>query len=369
MDLSKRKIGDKILDDLTLEITKKCPMSCILCSSNGGEPYPNEFSLIELKNIVNQAKSLGVTQISLSGGEPLTCTYILDICKYIADLNIDVFVYTSGNTIDENNSISAISTDYFLKLKNTGVKEIVFSIHGSNPHIHDKITRTEGSFANLLESIKNSQAAELKVDVHFVPIKSNFRDLPSIVSLIKSFGLNSLHILRFTPQGRGYVNKDQLALSLDETLELREILEKLIHDSNIKIVIGAHYNELGLSNKKCTAGIEKAVIRPDGYVFPCVGMKGIEKFIDFNNIKNNSLEYIINESFGFSLLKTPFYKCENKTCGSCISKCTYKTECMAQSLLESDTFREISLLSECIVKNLYESADTYHKISVSKHLR
>lgn len=193
--------------------------------------------------------------------------------------------------------------DYFLKLKSAGVNEIVFSIHGSNPHIHDKITRKKGSFANLLESIKNSQKAELKADVHFVPIKANFRYLPSIISLIKSFGLNSLHILRFIPQGRGYVNKDQLALSLNETLELRGILEKLMLDSNIRIVIGAHYNELGLSNKKCTAGIEKAVIRPDGFVFPCVGMKRIEKFIDSNDIRGDSLEKIINESYGFRLLK------------------------------------------------------------------
>ena len=71
----------QILNDLTLEITKKCPMNCILCSSEGGEAAPNEFSLTELKDIVDQAKSLGVTQISLSGGEPLTHKHILDICK------------------------------------------------------------------------------------------------------------------------------------------------------------------------------------------------------------------------------------------------------------------------------------------------
>lgn len=342
-DLNKRKIGDKTLDDLTLEITKKCPMSCILCSSNGGEPYPNEFSLIELKNIVNQAKSLGVTQISLSGGEPLTCSYILDVCKYIADLNIDVFVYTSGNIIDENNSISAISTDYFSKLKNAGVKEIVFSIHGSNSHIHDKITRTKGSFANLVESIKNSQAVKLNADIHFVPIKSNFRDLPAIVSFIKSFGLNSLHILRFVPQGRGYVNKDQLALSLDETLELREILKKLILDSNIRIVIGAHYNELGLSNKKCTAGIEKAVIRPDGFVFPCVGMKGIKQFLSNNNIKNDSLVNIIDKSYGFTFLRTNFYNCGNNSCSNCITECT-NGDCIAQIIFESNLDFKVPVL-------------------------
>ncbi len=162
---------------------------------------------------MDQAKSLGVTQISLSGGEPLTYAYILDICKYIVDLDIDVFVYISGNTIDENNSVSPISVDYFLKLKNAGVNEIVFSMHGSNPQINNRITRRENSFENLIESINNSQIVGLSADVHFVPIKENYGDLRAVVSLVKSFGLRSLHILRFVPQGRGYKYKDQLALS------------------------------------------------------------------------------------------------------------------------------------------------------------
>ncbi|MEA3324912.1 MAG: radical SAM protein, partial [Euryarchaeota archaeon] len=85
-----------ILKDLTLEITRKCPMKCVLCSSNGGDPLPNEFSLSELKDIINQAKSMGVAEISLSGGEPLTYPYIVDICEHITKLNIDSFIYTSG---------------------------------------------------------------------------------------------------------------------------------------------------------------------------------------------------------------------------------------------------------------------------------
>jgi len=300
------------LDDLTLEITKKCPMSCILCSSDGGEPYPNEFSLSELKDIVDQAKSLGVTQISLSGGEPFTYAYLLDICKYIVELDIDVFVYTSGNIIDETNSISPISVNYFLKLKIAGVKEIVFSMHGSNPHIHDKITRREGSFTNLLESIKNSQIVDLSAEVHFVPLKENYKDLLSIVPLVKSFGLRSVHILRFVPQGRGHKYINQLALSPNELSELRLIIEKLMCISDMNIVVGAHFNDLGFGSNKCTAGIEKVAIRPDGYVFPCVGMKGIENFIDHNDIRANSLEEIINQSYGFSISKKMLL--ENNCC-------------------------------------------------------
>jgi len=322
------------LDDLTLEITKKCPMSCILCSSEGGEPYSNEFSLSELKDIVDQAKSLGVTQISLSGGEPLTYPYLLEICRYISDLSVDVFVYTSGNTIGKNNSIYSVSKGYFLNLKSAGVKEIVFSIHGSNFRIHDKITRKSKSFENLLESIKNAQAIGLKTSAHFVPIRENFRDLPAVVSVIKSLGLNSIHILRFVPQGRGSEYRNELTLLPEEVSELHDILKRLIDVSDIDITIGAHYNCLGLNgNKRCTAGIKKIIIRPDGFVFPCVGMKGIKSFFN-NNIKSDSLENIIKKSYGFTFLRANFYNCRNNSCSSCTTECT-NSDCIAQLIFES----------------------------------
>ena len=320
--------------DLTLEITKKCPMGCILCSSDGGEPLSNEFKLSELKDIANQAKSIGVAEISLSGGEPLTYPYILDICEYITNLGIDISVYTCGNIFDSNNSLSSISEKYFFKLKESGVKKVVFSIHGPNPLIHDKITRKKESFNNLIVSIKNAQRANLDIEAHFVPLRENFQELPNIVSLLEKIGLKSLHILRFVPQGRGEQYKEVLELHPEDVLDLRKILVDLINKSDIKIIVGAHYNCLGLGNsKRCSAGIEKALIRLDGFVFPCVGMKKIERFIDFNNIKNNKLEQIINESYGFTLLKNILSR-ESHSCQQCISEYDCTNGCTAQRIIK-----------------------------------
>ena len=292
------------LKELTLEITKKCPMRCVLCSSDGGEPLQNEFNINEIKDIVNQAKSIGVNEISLSGGEPLTYPYILDICKYISELDINVSIYTSGNIFIENDNISSISLSYFKNLEKAGVNKIIFSLHGSNPHVHDEITGKPNSFKNLFDSIKNVQKTNLGTEIHFVPVRDNFKDLPAVVSLVKKIGLKSIHILRFVPQGRGEKYKDILELHSNEILELREILVNLISKSDIEIIVGAHYNCLGLdNNSKCTAGIDKAIIRPDGFVFPCVGMKKIKEFIDFNNIKNHKLKDIINNAYSFKFLK------------------------------------------------------------------
>ncbi|HJH29910.1 MAG TPA: radical SAM protein [Methanosarcinaceae archaeon] len=325
------------LQDLTLEITKKCPMKCILCSSNGGEPLPAEFSLSELKNIITQAKSLGVNEISLSGGEPLVYPHVLDLCKYITELKIAVSVYTSGNILDKSGQISPISENYFRKLKNAGANKIVFSLHGSNSKTHDQITGVPKSFENLMFSIRNLQKVGISTTIHFVPLRENFKDLPAIILLVKKMGLKSIHILRFVPQGRGGRYKDILELHPNEILGLRKILADLIEKSDMEIIVGAHYNCLGLGNdKKCTAGINKAVIRPDGFVFPCVGMKRIDSFIDCNNVKHDKLEHIINKSYGFRLLKSLLADAENRSCQHCTGEYSCTNGCIAQRLITND---------------------------------
>lgn len=293
------------LKDLTLEITRKCPMNCKLCSSNGGEPCDPEFSLDELKVIVDQAKDLEVSEISLSGGEPFTCPFLEELCRYTSDLGIDAFIFTSGNCFDDNRLVSSIPLDKFIDLKKSGVKKVVFSLHGSNADIHDRMTRKLGSFNNLLQSIENAQKADLELEVHVVPVKDNYRDIPAIVNLLEKLGVKSLHFLRFVPQGRGETYRDKLELANIEQLELNAILNNLLSSSPIKITVGAHFNELEIKTTGyCTAGTRKAVIRPDGYVFPCVGMKTVEKLIDNNNVKENNLEYIVTNSYGFKLSKT-----------------------------------------------------------------
>jgi Predicted Fe-S oxidoreductases len=322
------------LRDLTLEITRKCPMSCKLCSSNGGEPCDPEFTFEELKSIVNQAKDLGVTEISLSGGEPFTSPFLIDLCQYITNLDIDAFIFTSGNCFSHNGAVSAISSDKFDELKESGAKKIVFSLHGSNSNIHDEMTRKRGSYDNLLKSINNAQKAGLELEVHVVPVKENYRDIPSIVALLEKIGVKYLHFLRFVPQGRGEVYSDELELNDMEQLELNVILNSVFSKSSITITIGAHFNHLEIETTGyCTAGTRKAVIRPDGYVFPCVGMKTVKKMLDNNNIKESGLESIVTNSYGFKLSKRALCN-KNLNC------------CLAQKFLQLERIKKSSHITK-----------------------
>lgn len=62
-------------------------------------------------------------------------------------------------------------------------------------------------------------------------------------------------------------------------------------------------------------------------------MKRIKSFIDRNNISNIRLEDIINESYGFTLLKTILIESESNSCQSCISEYNCTNGCIAQRII------------------------------------
>ncbi len=137
-----------------------------------------------------------------------------------------------------------------------------------------------------------------------------------------------------------------------------------MHTSEISITVGAHYNDLGLGNNKCKAGIEKAVIRPDGFVFPCVGMKKVEEFMDCNNIRSNSLEYIINESHGFRLLRQILAAGMIKDFQQDGNVCKFNNYCIAQNIsefqlnnqrLSEKCKKRCDFNTDCIIQHLLES--------------
>jgi radical SAM protein with 4Fe4S-binding SPASM domain len=329
-------ISSPLLEELTIEITKKCPMRCVLCSSEGGEQDPNELSLIELQKIVDDAISLGLKVISLSGGEPLESPHALNLIKYAKEKGIRVFLYTCGN-IETKNGISAVDEKIFKVLKDLAIDKIIFSIHGPNSEIHEQITTKTGSFENLILSIKRAQRFLHSVELHFVPLLSNYEFIPQICQLAEELGTQQLSILRFVPQGRGSKNRRNLELTGKHILELRKILEEVLRDSSIHLRLGSPFNCFNIDNRtKCTAGIDKATLRHDGFLFPCVSLKRIIVEDLDNNIRKTSFNDIWMNSRIFYLIRSYHRLIKNGNCGKCYYFNTCGGGCLTQRMIDSD---------------------------------
>ena len=322
--------------DLTIEITRKCPMGCTICSSEGGDSDPAELSLTELCKVVDDAKQLGATTISLSGGEPLESPHALNFIRYVKRAGLTLNLYTCGNIYSENR-ISAIKEETFLILKELSVDKIIFSIHGPNAEIHETITTKMGSFDNLITSIKRAREYGHTVELHYVPVLSNFEFIPQTCHLAEELGICQLSVLRFVPQGRGAQNRENLEITGENIHKLEKILEDVRLNSSIQLRFGAPFNCFNIDNRtKCTAGIDKAILRPDGFLFPCVSLKRVIPEQNENDIRKMNIEEIWNHSRIFNLIRSFQNSVKKSKCGKCDFFSNCGGGCLTQRMIESD---------------------------------
>ncbi|MBD3228695.1 MAG: hypothetical protein GF329_10970 [Candidatus Lokiarchaeota archaeon] len=77
--------------------------------------------------------------------------------------------------------------------------------------------------------------------------------------------------------------------------------------------MGSPFNEFkNRVDHPCSAGRKVILIRPDGYTYPCVGLKHLNKFNNGNNIYEYSLEKIWRYSQIFQKIRK--YNSSNSNC-------------------------------------------------------
>jgi len=134
---------------------------------------------------------------------------------------------------------------------------------------------TKGNMANVLHSIINAKSVGLYTEIHFIPMRVNYKDIEDILELCEIGEIDKVSILKFVPQGRGKENQSDLQLSIDELRTFCENVDNLRSKYKINIRMGIPLtNE---SDHLCTAGCDKFAIRYDGVVLPCVAFKESDK--------------------------------------------------------------------------------------------
>ena len=274
------------LKELKIELTDACNLCCKHCSSLAKKISTKEISLNKAKIIIEEAIRMGVEEIKFSGGEPLLWKGIDELINILNNNNIKTCVYTTGNISLFNEKIEI--------LKSMGLNRIIFSLFSSDRKQHEDVTKIKGSYNKTISAIEKCVSLNISTEIHFVPLASNYKELPQIAWLGKKIGVSNISILRLVPQGRATKHKKEF-LSIEQNIELREIIITL-RKQGYNIRVGSPYNFLGLEDSKpCNSGTEELTIRPDLTICPCDAFKGItpkdlgikDKYY---SLKNNSLK-------------------------------------------------------------------------------
>lgn len=307
------------LRELYIEIGNKCYLACKHCSSEAGV-FANEFiHTHKLCNILKEGKELGANQLTISGGEPLLHEGLYEFARYAKKYGYFVKMYSCG-VLKENNNYLSISNKIFDNLKDAGIETIIFSLHGK-PETHDYITSVKGSFEITIESIRRAKSSGFKVEIHTVPMKVNFKEIPYIIRIARELCIDQVSLLRLVPQGRLRYYRD-LEMSIQDNIKFKEIIKNL-QDDKVNLRIGAPYSCL-LPNRKnfCSAGKNKLLIGPNGDVYPCEAFK-TELKGKTSNIYESSLSKIWNEDSVLNSIR----RLDISKIANC-NKCEYLFSCM-----------------------------------------
>lgn len=318
-----------MLKDLCFEIIQKCPNDCMFCSSNANIDKNNLITFEKFQMVVDHFMALGgIEELSISGGEPFLHPDLFKMIAYCKNLGIRVVLFTSGvrrncqmsdtdmevlrkkletqydsypKEVQEyavnhfmkvyeyynNKDFSAIDLSEMEYLKSIGVDKIVFDLQGAETDTYKKLMGKD-HFDYVTTSMIRASICGLNTDVHFIPMKINYKDFGDLIEILNIANIQQLSILNFVPQGRGEYNKNELMLTAEEMQEFKMLYNEYKGEFKGHIRVGIPL--LGENKHKCTAGLDKLVIKYDGTILPCPAFKEYDtKVLNEMGIKTPSI--------------------------------------------------------------------------------
>ena len=256
-----------MLSEISIEILQRCPNRCIYCSSHSNPQATHIIPFEIIKNVIDDAKSLGCKTVCLSGGEPFLHPQILDIISYIAKQQLICYVYTSGIYMKDE-VYSSLPNEYIEAIRGM-VDKVIFNVEADSSALYDQIMGTDvGGFDMMKKSINDCVSSGLVVETHVVPMQVNFKHLRSIFEMCYQLGVSKVSILRLVLQGRALENLSLVKLSGKDNREVTKLIKALNESYKGKVRIGLPYSD---SNCRiyCKAASDKINVRYDGNVYPC----------------------------------------------------------------------------------------------------
>lgn len=264
-DTVKRTWNDNRLMSVLLELTYACNLDCTFCYNDlslGGK----RLSLAQYRELLDDLASLGVLNLSLTGGEPLAHPRFFEIARHARDLGFVIRLKTNGHAIKEAVARRIRDeVDPFL---------VEVSIHGATADTHDRQTRVPGSFARLLGNIRTMKSFGLRVKANSVLTRWNEHEVEELLTLCDDLEV----VLQIDPEVKPKDDGDQSTLAIEASAEGQARYRRVLEARSKRDVAvtkdpspaATRRTNMAGTDKHCGAGSNNIAIDPYGSVLPCV---------------------------------------------------------------------------------------------------
>ena len=311
---------------LIAELTYRCPLRCPYCSNPldcGDAKYRQELATEDWLRVIQEARTLGVLQLGLTGGEPLLRDDLEVLVEAAYGAGLYSTLVTAGTLFTPVRAAA---------LHDAGLDHVQISIQDSRAAESDRIAGTR-SFDKKLEAARLAKALGFPLTLNVVLHRHNLDRIEEILELCEALKADRVELANTQYYGWALSNRSAL-LPTREQLERAEravaaARERRSFRMGILYVIPDYYEEYP---KPCMGGWGRRVmaIAPNGDVLPCQAASSIPG-MDFANIRDHSLEWIWFDSLAFNRFRGTDWMPE--PCRSCPRQEIDFGGCRCQALL------------------------------------
>ncbi len=306
------------------ELTHRCPLACPYCSNPLAlEGRDGELSAAEWARVFDEAAGLGVLQLHLSGGEPMSRRDVVEIVRAGSAAGLYTNLITSGIGLDQTR---------LAQLAEAGLDHIQVSIQDTLPESSDHIAGYRGAHAKKLALAAAIRAAGFPLTINAVVHRANIDRMEAMVALAVSLGAGRVEIAHAQYYGWALRNRAALMPTRAQALRAVEQIERMrVQYAGIIVIDAVLPDYYANRPKACMGGWAKQALNvtPSGRVLPCHAAETIPN-LGFWSVRDHTLADIWRVSPAFSAFRGEDWMGE--PCRSCALRSVDFGGCRCQAM-------------------------------------
>jgi SynChlorMet cassette radical SAM/SPASM protein ScmF len=324
------------LSQLYFYLTEGCNLKCRHCwvapKYEGQGKVGTTLDMDLFRNIILQGKSLGLTGVKFTGGEPLMHPQIFELLDIVRKEELTLVVETNGIlcTPELAAALKSASKGTFVSV----------SLDGADAATHEWVRGVPGSFEAALEGIRNLVNAGFHPQIIMTVMQKNRAQMEQVVLLAEQLGVSSVKFNLVQPTERGVaMHKAMETLSIEDLVALGSWVENTLAKSTNIFLDYSHplafrplskiYGNAGMGCGRCGIRGILGVLANGSYALCGIG-ESVPELV-FGHASTDRLETVWNDSPILEDLREGFPDKFEGICGECVLKGICLGSCIAQN--------------------------------------
>jgi radical SAM protein with 4Fe4S-binding SPASM domain len=210
-DLHERQAGQRVPIQVSIEVTRRCPLECLHCYNNlpmgDIEAKQQELTKEEHFRVLDELVEMGCFWILYTGGEIFARKDFLEIYTYAKQKGFLITLFTNGNIITE------VIADYLVEWPPFAIE---ITLYGRTRETYEALTAVPGSYDRCLRGIRLLRERKLPLKLKTVATSINKHE----VFAMKQFAEEELGVdFKFDAQINPRIDCSQSPLAVRLTPE------------------------------------------------------------------------------------------------------------------------------------------------------